>query len=439
MYKYITDPKTHKNYELYSDKGLEILQKYLKQTGGKCSICNKGGHNSKTCKSKQTNIKMVIKPKLNNKKITQIKGAVTFYFWDIKCPNNTNKKIILLGDEHTAINNVCSKTRKVCFDLDDFVQKIIKEAAKKNKCIDLFFEEKQKKKSAPKYLKGGKNIKGLKLLPIIRNKFYGCSYHTKKNPKKKCTFKNLRFHNFDLRFSNEGGYHRTTNKLDAILYFSKKNAKYNHNKDFSLLADYILGNTITKTNMKKIEKNIEVLRNSATINTPSYTKNYSISEIKKDMKNFRKLIIKEYSKYLKNKNKYLPRKKYKLRSYVKKVIDEKYKKSKEFYEYTHLFTDLYVLSRIFMEFSTDKNKISRSPPQCPIKKKYKKTENISPNKIIIIAGEDHIELYNKVLEYYFPKALSYKIKNYKTNKIILRKDILPKINSFTEIIDKFIE
>ena len=244
-----------------------------------------------------------------------------------------------------------------------------------------------------------------------------------------------------MRFSNIGtNKGRTSNKLDVILYYAKKNSKYNHNRDYSLIADYILGVKINKKDMKRLDKLIHILSNSTyPINTPSYTKKYSVSEIKKDMTNFRRLVKKEYKKYLKTKNDYIPRKNKKLRSYLKYIIDKKYNKTKQFHEYTHLFTDLYILSRIFMEFSTDKDKISRTPKKCLIMKDGTKTVNISPNKVIILAGDDHINIYNEVLQYYYPGSLIYKTTQSKFNKSIKCNDITPKINNFMEIIEKFIE
>jgi len=441
MYRYIKNPKTNENHHINSIQGLKILKNYINQTGGgRCSECNKVANKNCTCKIK--NLKLVIKPK-RQPKITQIKGPISLFLWDIKCPNNTNKKILLLGDEHTLINDTCVNSNKNCDNIDIFLEKIITRANKKNKCIDIFLEEKQKKKSAPLYLKGGEFTKNYKLLNQIKHTFYNCSWHAgfKSKAGKKCTHKNLRFHNFDLRFSNDKkGSHRTSNKLDLILYNSKNPTGYNHNRDYSLMADYILGSTIKSKDMKRLNKLIEALTSSVSnINTPSYTKNYSVSEIKKEMTTFRRLVKKEYRKYLKTKNEYIPRKNRKLRSCLKNIINEKYKITGEFYEYTHLFVDLYTLSRIFMEFSTDKNKTSRGPGKCSILENGNKTINISPNKVIIIAGGDHINVYNEVLEYYFPNSLVYKTKNTKFNKHIKRQDILPKLNSFDDLIEKFIE
>ena len=92
-----------------------------------------------------------------------------------------------------------------------------------------------------------------------------------------------------------------------------------------------------------------------------------------------------------------------------------------------------------MEFSTDKNKISRSPTKCSIQDRGVKTINISPNKVIIIAGQDHIDVYNQVLDYFYTDSLVYKTPTIKFNKHIKCQDILPKTTDLNEIINKFIE
>jgi len=441
MYKYIKNPETNKLYDTTSVEGLMLLKSYITQLGGSSPDCNKTGKSKKSCPSEH-NIKMIITPK-KTAKITQIKGPISLYLWDIICPNNTNKKILLLGDEHTPLDNICIKSDNNCDNIDSFLIKIIKLAQKNNKCIDIFLEEKQKQKSAPIYLKGGKFTKNKQVLQEVKKTFYNCAHHAVSTPmtNKKCGYPNLRFHNFDLRFSNNvPGEHRTSNKLDVLLYNSKDPSGYVHSRDYSLMADYILGVGIKKKDVKRLNKLIKTLLDSAiNITTPSYSKKYTVAEIKADMTNFRKSVKKEYLKYLKTKNSYIPRKNRKLRTCLKHIIDQKYNKTKHLGEYTHLFTDLYILSRIFMEFSTDKNKITRSPIKCSIQNNGLKTINISPNKVIIIAGQAHIDVYNQVLDFFYTDSLVYKTPAIKFNKHIKCQDILPKTSDLNEIINKFIE
>jgi len=479
MYNYITNPITNKKYPINSVEGLNILKKYLTYSiGGKKSRCKKFKlrwdpkcKDQKGCrylmgrgcvpvkkktKKKQKkekikekiNIKSLPKKinKINNKNYTQInelRGLLNIYLWNIKCPNNSSKQILLIGDEHTKVREPCSKRKKSCFGVVEFIDDIIDMGLNENKCIDFFVELNQKKLSGPNYLRGGaevnkKNLYGWDILNHIKRYYKNCSWHAVK--KDKCQYSNLRFHNFDLRFSYKN-HRRITNKLDGLLFYMKKSTKYKHSRHYSLLADYILGYNISKSNQTKLNKILEFISKSTkAISTPSFTRNYTVSEIKKDMKAFRKVIQKEYNKFLKYKNNYIPKSKMDLRKYVKKVVDMKYSETGSFFEYTHLFTDLYVLSRIFMEFTHNKNKKIRGPENCPIILNNKKTINISPNKIIIVAGADHIDLYNRVLNYYYPKSQVYKTKTkYLRNKIIKTSDISPKIDSFQEIMSAFID
>ena len=309
MYKYIENPTTNKKFKISSYEGLNILKKYIIQMGGSSK-----------------------KPK-KSPKITEIKGPISLYLWDITCPNKSKKKILLIGDEHSNINDICVKSNNNCYNLDNFLIKIMKMASKKNKCIDLFLEEKQKKRSGPLYLKGGKFNKNSKLLSEIKQTFYNCAHHAIHSPSlsKKCGYDNLRFHNFDLRFSNNVPYeNRTSNKLDILLYNSTNPTGYNHKRDYNLMANYILAASIKKTDIKRLNKLIGILSSTAVnIITPSYSKIYSVEEIKKDMTNFRRIVKKEYKKYLKTKNEYIPRKNRKLRNCLKYIINKKYNKTKQ--------------------------------------------------------------------------------------------------------------
>lgn len=424
MYSHIFNPATNTKLPINSQRGRDILRKYLaKIIGGKRSA----------------NIKMNIKPK-----ITQIVGPVSLHLWHIKCPNNSIKKILLIGDVHSNVTNSCPTTRPYCQDLDDFINNIILECKRKKLCVDFFLEEKQKKLTAPKYLKGGslaKRIpKGRKLLKHINLQYHACSWHSRpdKYNNRKCLLNNLRFQNFDLRFSNAGGV-RTANKLDSLLYYMKTNTLYNHRKHYSLLADYILGKHISNNKSMKLNRILEAILKSANPDqTPSLTKIYNLKDVKEDMENFRTLVQKEYTKFSKYKKRYLPDNKIDLRDYVKRVVGKNYKTNKNFGEYTHLFTDLYILSRIFMEFSYDKDKISRSPHNCQIVKNNKKTRNISPNKVIVLAGYDHIKLYNTVLKYYYPGGLKYSTPAPNMSKTLKASKIIPKLDSFDKIFKSFV-
>ena len=297
--------------------------------------------------------------------------------------------------------------------------------------------------------------KAFEVLPQIEEYFYGCAFHSRsdllaENNKLKCQHKNLRYHNFDVRFSydddDDAEFERNENYLDIVIggWKPASDRIYNHAEDYSILADYILGLPIkNKTKLDRI-----LYKCIADSDTP-----HDFIKIKEHMKEFRKLIKKDYKNFKKTSKQYFSKKK-DLLQIIKEIVRKNYlEKLKndddEEQEITQLFTDLYILSRIFMEFNTNKNKKNRTPGGCKLREGGKKTINISPNKVIIFAGNDHIKLYNKVLAKTFGKRrLIYSTSKEHYSKIIGIKKIqsakritkkTPPVSTFNDIIDKFLE
>jgi len=461
-YAYIINPINNKKCKISSSSGHLVIKKYierletLNQKGGNKSFCSKlRKYKPPPCESHR-NCKWVKHKGCFNKtesvnpnelpKIKKIVGPIKLCYWEIECPNKTKKKILFLNDEHTTVKSICSDKKGYnCFDIDDVLDLIINKADKEKKCIDLFMETSPKRVSGPSYLRGGKLSKKMDVIDYLNNKYRECAWHSRKKDLAiyDCQYKNLRFHNLDLRRSMIKNRGSQRNKLDSLLYYTTSAINYVHDRDYSILADYILGVTIKKQNKDKLIKILNAIKNSNKSNlhpnTPISKKTYTIKQIMTEMGSFRRIIRKEYNKFLKTKKKYLPI--LDLRKLVKDTVSDNFKKKgNSFTEYTHLFTDLYVLSRIFMEFSINKDKVSRSPENCPIVKNNKKTIDISPNRIILIAGSDHIDLYNDILTKYFPGNKS---KIYETNensgKLLSYTSVYPAVKSFTELFDKFLE
>ena len=493
-YTYINNPLNDTKVLLSSKLGKSIIKNYLYRTqlGGKCSRCGKDGHNMRTCKhmssipkkpikakqsrksktcslcgatgvtkktcpynpsAKQVNRKKHnLKPKKNKTKtsslptIKKIVGPIKLAYWDIHCPNNTKKKLLFISDLHTNILRNCNDfTNKNCYDIDDIISMLIKKAEKENKCIDLFVENSITKLSGPKYLMGGTLHKNEELIDQIKKIYKACSQHSLKENYfiDECENTNLRFHNLDIRHARSPKRDgRQTNKLDSMLFYLKNPTVYSHKRDYKLLAKYILGYPIKKTETVFLEKIIDSIilsgKKELHPDTPIAKKQYTRTQIMREMNSFRKAIQKEYKKFLLTKDSYLPD--IDLRDLILKTVSHNFDITGGSYqEYTHLFTDLYVLCRIFMEFKTNKNKQSRSPIKCPIIKDGHKTINISPNRVIILAGGDHLELYNSILSKYFPSATHVFTKKEKDNKILKVSDMSPEINSFSSIFNKFLE
>ena len=439
-----------------------------------CKLCGAVGVTQKTCplnhaakkvnykKHNTESLETIASPSNGLPIIKSIVGPTDMYYLEVICPNKTIKKILLFSDTHTNIIKDASKTQPNCMHLDDVFDMIIDKAETENKCIDMFVEAKLRKNNAPKYLKGGKLKINKQVLHQINSKYLECSRHAQNNSLGNgvpCNNSNLRFHNLDVRFVQPKSGHRRVNKLDSLLYYMQKpsNTELSHEKHFDLIAKYILGYNLNVTDMMEIKKIIDIILvdNKASLepNTPIAIRKYTPKQVMREMKSFRKTIIKEYKKFSKTSKKYLPHelggkvKLLDLRTTVKQLVNNNFNKVQRFDEYTHLFTDLYVLSRIFLEFKTNKNKISRSPEGCSvINESGKKTINISPNRVIILAGGDHISFYKNILNYYFPDAYKFQTCDYKKDKIINSDESYVhtqprniKVSSFTEIFNRFLE
>jgi len=447
------------------------IQKITQRKQRSCKLCGAVGVTWKTCPLNPLakNINHIKHTRIINTIndndlpiIKSIVGPTNMYYLEVICPNKTIKKILLFSDTHTnLVKNTC-KTQSNCMHLDDVFDMIIGKAESENKCIDMFVEAKLRKNNAPKYLKGGKLKINKQVLHQINSKYLECSRHAQNNVLRNgvpCNNSNLRFHNLDVRFVQSKSGHRRGNKLDSLLYYMQKpsNTELSHEKHFDLIAKYILGYNLNVTDMMEIKKIIDIILvdNKASLepNTPIAIRKYTSKQVMREMKSFRKTIIKEYKKFSKTSKKYLPHelggkvKLLDLRTAVKQLVNNNFNKVQRFDEYTHLFTDLYVLSRIFLEFKTNKNKISRSPEGCSvINESGKKTINISPNRIIIFAGGDHIKFYKKILDYYFPNAYKFQTSDYKKDKTINSNESYVhaqpqniKVSSFTEIFNRFLE
>tara|TARA_B110000211_G_scaffold97564_1_gene113712 strand:+ start:920 stop:2434 length:1515 start_codon:yes stop_codon:yes gene_type:complete len=477
MFRNIYSPESNKNISIYSAEGRSVLLRYINQMGGgKCSLCGHRGVTKTTCPrnprafnigkhapliQSKTICKTYTKkppkscaqqdtcrwlPKIgcvsddeaiefsNYKHKTKLIGAVSFYLWEIVCPNGSTKKILLLGDIHSPPGITCEKERR-CVDVLEFVEWILN---KTTNCVDLIIERPMKKSTRPQFIASDKTqIGGLKkhrdLLPQFEQHFYGCAFHARpdlitRSKKLQCQYKHLRYHNFDIRFShNDSDHSRDILYLDDLIgewKADKDGARlYDHARDYSILADYILGKPITNQN----RLNKVLYRCIADSTHP-----YDFTQLKIHMKNYRKAIRKTYRKFEKTGAQYFSPT-LDLRNLIKDEVDQKYTQKiqtddEEADELTHLFTDLYLLSRIFSEFETTGKKKRRSPRGCPLLDARGKKINVSPNKVIIFAGDDHIALCNTILS----KVFGEDSKTFQTmspigheNKIIFSRNITP--------------
>ena len=109
---------------------------------------------------------------------------------------------------------------------------------------------------------------------------------------------------------------------------------------------------------------------------------------------------------------------------------------------TTVFTDFYLLSRMFAEFETTQEKIDRSPIGCPITGDFK-----TPKYIIVYGGDAHIQSISDFLHNMFIGRSDSNI-NYTTDNIMHRdKKIIinklyrgtnPKLKDINDLINTFL-
>ena len=106
---------------------------------------------------------------------------------------------------------------------------------------------------------------------------------------------------------------------------------------------------------------------------------------------------------------------------------------------TLLFTDFYVITRMFMDFDiSTKEKIERSPKLCPVvTKSGMATNNITPNKIIVYAGDSHSKSYRFIIEKLFNIKPKYNFN--KCEDKILDISTQNKLKDFNDLINEMAE
>ena len=293
---------------------------------------------------------------------TIIGGPITFHYYKIK-NGPIERKIILFGDEHTQYTHHESPDT---VEITPLLKNIIR---KSPHCIDFFSE------NAPYHADMKAKGKALQRhnnpLNAIRLEFGGCPVHN--FPGQKCDYDNLRYHNWDLRMDASKMIELDKwliNPYDEILMnpivFEKANSLF----PIVSIIKFILGFPINKTVHKQINKFLDDEIDKK-MKRESYAANISSKDILRDRQN---LIQKEYAKCLKSTD--FPK------DFLKTFISA-YKSLKDI-DYTLVFTDFYMLCRMFMNFDISKNK--KTPKKCHVKGKsnYK-----TPQFIIVYAGAQH--------------------------------------------------
>lgn len=318
--------------------------------------CEKGkiyNHSTGRCVKKDS----IMGKKIMTTSVTDtIGGPITMKYYKFE-HDGVTRHILFFGDEHTQYKIHNSKN---IIQISTLIKKIIRNSPH---CIDLFSE-------SPPYENRAKG-KALQLynspLSAIRNEFGTCPSH---NLNRKCKYKNLRYHNWDLRFQRTSAKY-LANPYDEV--FMNYRSEYNKiikkfpKKD---IVYYLLGFTekLTKSREKQIDRHFTILLDK-------YNKRESFMKevASRDMLDERrKLIRKEYNKCMKS----VKFPKDLLEIFVKSYCDS------IDVDFTLVFTDFYMICRMFMNFDTNK----KTPKLCPTKGK---NNFKTPKYIIVYAGDAH--------------------------------------------------
>ena len=355
--------------------------------------CEKGkiyNHSTGRCVKKDS----VMGKKIMTTSITDtIGGPITMNYYKFE-HDGVKRHILFFGDEHTQYKIHNSKN---IIQVTTLIKKIIRNSPH---CIDLFSEN-------PPYEKKAKG-KALQLynspLTAIRREFDTCPSH---NLNGKCKYKNLRYHNWDLRFQrNTSGYYLANPYDEVFMNYSKEYDKIIKKFPKKDIVYYLLGFTekLTKSREKQIDRHFNILLDK-------YNKRESFMKqvASRDMLDERrKLIRKEYNKCIKS----VKFPKDLLETFVKNYCDN------NDVDFTLVFTDFYMICRMFMNFDTNK----KTPKLCPTKGK---NNFKTPRYIIVYAGNAHnqnvINCLKKLFGYNFSPHF-YTMKSYK-NKLIKLNDL----------------
>lgn len=357
-------PKKPKPKEPKSDKPKPIIDKEdliekpkneYKEVNYRCPSDKVYNSKTKRCIKKTSSLgkKIMIS---NQTKI--IGGPISISYYKFKV-GNVERKILLLGDEHTQYKHHQSPDT---IEITTLLKKIIR---KSPYCIDFFSE------NAPYHedLKArGKALQRYDSpLDAIRDEFGKCPVHHL--PGAKCDFNNLRYHNWDLRMQAskiETVRRWKSNPYDDILFYKRIFDNINKRFNTETIIRYILG---FKTDKKaKLDEFFDEEIDSKMDLNGIFAEDASTKDL---LQKRQGLIQKEYKKCMKSVR------------FPKNFLDifiSSYKSMKDI-DYTLVFTDFYMLCRMFMNFNTNKERAGKG---CPIKK-YK-----TPQYIIVYAGDQHI-------------------------------------------------
>ena len=356
------------------------------------------------CVSKTSKVAMKF---LITKETTTIGGPIDIAYYQIEF-GGVKKHILLFGDEHTTYPY---PNEDSVITVATLLKKIIRNSPH---CIDLFVEHQvsqRQMKAQGKKLQSYSNP-----LTAIRNEFGACPIHD--TSVRKCPYSNLRYQNWDLRFQITSSNIKT-NPYDEVLIIPRAGTRISKLPKH-ILFKYLLGFPIPLKDRKRMDKVFEELFKTYK-NRELFREEAGDVEFQRHMEHVNQ---REYQKMLQSVPKFPKDFLKTFMSVYKNMADTTESYSNE---YTHIFTDFYLLCRLFKQFKVSSSKSKRTPKRCPLTKaqrmKTKQSQTYAtPQYIIIYAGSDHNKYVGKFLRSMFSvKPLFHS--DMKFNKKISLKDI----------------
>ena len=312
--------------------------------------------------------------------VKTIGGPISLHYYVVKMGGVT-RKIFLIGDEHTKYKH---HEEPGIISITTLLKKVIRRSPH---CIDLFSEiiyyQGEDVRAA------GKGIQGYSdPLTAVRREFGSCPYHNLS--KRKCQYPNLRYQTWDLRFTlkNPGNLlgPRVSNPFDEILWGRGTLKRLRTDFSDTTLIKYILGMPLTRTKKaamddffaEEFKKKAKDKKFQTEVGDPAV------------MERRKATIQKEYAKVMKS---------VKFPKDLLKTFIKSYQSTGDD-NYTVIFTDFYMICRMFMKFDKTQEKIDRSPKGCPMMGKIGETAE-TPKHIIVYAGDSHIENVQTFIEEMF--------------------------------------
>ena len=338
-----------------------------------------------------------------------IGGPISISYYEVLF-NGVTKRILMFGDAHT---HYPYPNEKNVITITTLLKKIIR---KSPHCIDLFVEEHVHQKQDYQMAQGRALVGYNSPLQAVRDEFGSCPTHN--YTISKCAYDNLRYQNWDLRWGESEGRSKC-NPYDELAMEYDFEVAIRKRFPASMapnIVRYLIGADLPA----KAETSIHAFYDeqlATFMDRPAFKDRV----MDKGFQDYRKDVLQRQYRKLMSGSDDFPK------DFLKTFIAT-FGKRKLGMELTHVFTDFYLLCRMFQRFNRGKAKNKRTPKRCPItphQSTKSKTGVIydTPTYMILYAGHDHITYVETFLGKMFGAKPIFHTRGRQLNKKITLQDI----------------